>query len=259
MERCNGNNDIRPNNARKIVLGLIIIALGAFLLADNLSGLSGYLRSIIFSWPMLLVAIGFLNLFGRRSYMTGLILIIAGGFFLIPKIFYNIDIDFTRLFWPVILIAIGLMIIVRRGMGYEHRHFHRHFHHHFHTQTLNDNSNSNNSDDGYIDEVNIFGGGKKNIMSQNFKGGRITCIFGGSELDFTHAQLAEGTNVIDIVCMFGGTSLIVPADWKVRSDVVSILGGFSDKRVSITSSSSQNRELIIKGVAIFGGGDVKSI
>jgi len=251
MERCNGNNDHRPNSVRKVVFGLIIIALGALLLADNFEGLSEHIRSVVFSLPMLIVAIGILNLFGRRSYLTGLIIIMIGVFFLIPKIFFNITPDFTRLFWPAILIAIGVLIIVRRGMGHDHDH--HHFHKHFHNYTATD------TPDGYIDEVNIFGGSKLKIVSQNFKGGRITSIFGGTELDFTHAQLSEGNNVIDIVCMFGGASMILPADWHVRSEVVSILGGFADKRMNIANPAAKDRELVIKGVAIFGGGEIKSI
>ena len=250
MEQNNENNNQRPNT-RKIVLGLIIIVLGALLLADNFEGLSGYIRSIVFSWPMLFVAIGILNLFGRRSYVTGFIFILIGVFFLIPKIFFSIDPDFTRMFWPMILIAVGILIIVRRGKGHEHHH--HHWHNHFHDNTVSDSS------EGFIDEVNIFGGSKIKVVSQKFKGGKITSIFGGSELDFTNAQLAEGTNVIDIVCMFGGTTLILPADWHVRSEVVSILGGFADKRIKISNVASPDRELVIKGVAIFGGGEIKSL
>jgi predicted membrane protein len=250
MEQSNEkNNDQKPNSARKVVFGLIIVVLGALLLADNFEGLSWHIRSIVFSWPMFFIAIGILNLFGRKSYVTGFIFIMIGVFFLIPKIFYNIDPDFTRMFWPLILIGIGVMIIVRRGVRHEHHH---HFHRHFNENSVTDRP------EGYIDEVNIFGGSKIKVVSQNFKGGKITSIFGGTELDFTNAQLAEGTNVIDMVCMFGGASMILPTDWHVHSEVVSVLGGFADKRFKISNAVASDRELVIKGVAIFGGGEIKS-
>jgi predicted membrane protein len=249
MERCNGNNEFKPNGTRKVVFGLIVVALGALLLADNFQGLSGHIRSVVFSFPMLLVAIGILNLFGRRSYVTGLIIITVGIFFLIPKIFNSIDPDFTRLFWPLILIAIGIVIITRRGFGHAHHHFHLHF----------DETAPADETNNYIDEVNIFGGGKKRISTQNFKGGKITSIFGGSELDLTNAQLADGTNIIDMVCIFGGSSLILPADWNVRSEVVSVMGGFADKRLNISNATSKEKVLLVKGIAIFGGGEIKSV
>jgi predicted membrane protein len=254
MEKVTEENSHRPNNLKKVILGLIVIALGALLLADNFEGLSYHIRSIVFSFPMLIIAIGILNLFGRKSYVTGLILIMVGIFFLIPKVFYGIAPDFTRLFWPIILIAIGILIIARRSI----RNGHNHFHHHHCGPQWEDSSPVNNFDN-YIDEVNIFGGGKKRITAENFKGGKITSIFGGSELDLTNAKLAEGTNVIDMVCIFGGSSIIIPADWDVRSEVVSILGGFADKRLSISTPVSKDRVLLIKGVAIFGGGEIKSV
>lgn len=247
MERCNDSNNQRPNSAKKVAFGLIIIVLGALLLADNLGRLNWQVKEVVFSFPMLIIAIGILNLFSRRNYFTGVVIILVGVFFLIPEIF-TFTFNFTHLLWPVLLIAIGILIIVRRGVGHHH-----HFHHQMHDQLVNDNP------DGYVDEVNIFGGSKVRIVSQNFKGGRITSIFGGSEIDFTHAQLAEGTNVLDMVCIFGGTSLILPSEWHVRSEVVSILGGFADKRLSNSNPIVRDRELVIKGIAIFGGGEIKSI
>ncbi len=111
----------------------------------------------------------------------------------------------------------------------------------------------------FIDEVSIFGGGEKIVTSSQFKGGRITSIFGGSKINLMNSSLAEGNNVIDIFCTFGGTTIIVPAGWTVKVEVVSIFGGFSDKRERMPNLVfDQDRTLIIKGVAIFGGGEVKS-
>jgi len=196
---------------------------------------------------MLLIAIGCMNLFSRKGYFGGLIMILIGFFFLIPEIHF-FSFDFTRLFWPILLIAIGLLIIFRRsiGSGMNHKYVH-----------CKNNPTSNG--DGYIDEVNIFGGSKQQNVSQNFCGGKITAVFGGSELDLSRAKLAEGVNVLDMVCIFGGTVIIVPSDWHVRTEVVSILGGFADKRHNIpTAAVTRDRELIIKGVTIFGGGEIKS-
>ena len=46
-------------------------------------------------------------------------------------------------------------------------------------------------DEDYIDEVSIFGGTKKKISAQNFKGGKITTVFGGSEINFLDTQLSN--------------------------------------------------------------------
>jgi predicted membrane protein len=84
----------------------------------------------------------------------------------------------------------------------------------------------------YIDDMSIFGGGDR---------------------------LAKGRNIIDIFTVFGGCKFIIPEDWDIKIDVSSVFGGFSDKRsVRRDVPRDPSKELIIKGVAIFGGGDVVS-
>jgi predicted membrane protein len=246
MIRYDEEENVKPNTNKKLVLGLIIMFLGAILLADNFNMLPYGLKSIIFTWQMLLIAIGCLNLFNRKGYLGGLIMILIGLFFLIPQI-HLFSFDFTRLFWPTLLIAIGILIIFRRNISGSH---HKHF------QCKN---SSTTTKDGFIDDINIFGGSKKQNLSQNFCGGKVTAVFGGSEIDLSRAKLAEGTSVLDMVCIFGGTVIMVPSDWHVRTEVVSILGGFADKRHNLPSTPvDKDRELIIKGVTIFGGGEIKS-
>jgi len=50
--------------------------------------------------------------------------------------------------------------------------------------------------------------------------------------------------------------LVVPADWNVKVEVFNIFGAYADKRMA--SQIDYNKTLVIKGVTIFGGGEVKS-
>ena len=122
---------------------------------------------------------------------------------------------------------------------------------------LDVNSGKYSSDN--IDELNIFGGGERTISSDNFKGGKFTAVFGGSTIDFLDAKLATGTNVIDVFMVFGGVKFVIPSHWDVKVDVVSIFGGFSDKRRNVSVKSDSESMLVIKGIAIFGGGEMKSM
>lgn len=72
------------------------------------------LPGFIFSWPMVLVIVGLIMIAGKRS--SGVVLIIVGGVFLIPKIFEIGGISGT-LFLPVLLIAIGVGLIVKHSMA----------------------------------------------------------------------------------------------------------------------------------------------
>ena len=113
--------------------------------------------------------------------------------------------------------------------------------------------------DDYIDYVNVFSGGERQIVSDNFRGGKVTAVFGGSELDLTKAKLAPGRSELEIACVFGGATIIVPDDWFVTIEVTPVLGGFGDSRkLNPGRTVDTTRQLVIKGAVVFGGGEVKS-
>ncbi len=237
------NFDHRPHRSysatSKIAIGLVLILVGFMLVIRNTGLMPDYFQDIIFSWQMLLIAIGFIMILGTGNKAPGLIVMAVGGFFILPEVF---DIPFRtyRLFWPAVLIIIGVIVLSNA------RWFRKE----------NWTSKSSTSSD-VIDMVNIFGGGERRLMSQNFQGGKISCVFGGAEIDLTKAKLAEGINELEISCVFGGISLIVPPDWNIIIDVTPVLGGFSDSRKGFSSTIDMSRTLVIKGATVFGGGEIK--
>ena len=113
--------------------------------------------------------------------------------------------------------------------------------------------------DDFIDYVNVFSGGERQIVSQNFKGGKISAVFGGIELDLTKAKLAPGRNILEIAAVFGGATIIVPDSWYVTIEVTPVLGGFNDERkLHPGRTMDTESQLVIKGAVVFGGGEVKS-
>ena len=104
--------------------------------------------------------------------------------------------------------------------------------------------------------MDVFGGGDRIIHSQNFRGGKITHIFGGSKYDMTNAQLAPGKNHLEIVWIFGGSKFIIPEGWDVKVEVTAVFGGFSDKRIRSMVVKDADRSLIVTGTCIFGGGEI---
>jgi predicted membrane protein len=234
-------NNCENKRMKKVTFGIIVVIIGALLMASNFGYLPYQWRHIFFSWEMLLIAIGVVNLVSRESKTTGLILIAIGSFFLLPDLF-DFSFSFIRLFWPVLLIVVGLSLILSKGSSLKWHRRHK----------------KGTIDTGVIDEFNVFSGSKRRFANQVFKGGEVSNVFGGAELDLTQAILNEGENVLNIHCVFGGIALIVPADWNVRIEVVSIFGGFSDERKIIRQSTDDSKVLVIKGNCIFGGGDIKS-
>ena len=94
------------------------------------------------------------------------------------------------------------------------------------------------------------------MTSPMMEGGRITSIFGGSEVDLTKAKALPGAT-IDVLTLFGGSEIRVPADWKIKIEVTAILGGFEDKRTDL-SHDDDAPVVVIKGLTMFGGGEIKS-
>jgi predicted membrane protein len=65
---------------------------------------------------------------------------------------------------------------------------------------------------------------------------------------------------IDVANIFGGSKIIVPEDWNIKIEVVSIFGGFDDKRsASVIARSNTSKVVVIKGACIFGGGEVTTM
>jgi len=238
-EHKNPQCQSRKNIFKSVVFGIVVLAAGVALLLKNVEIITPEDSEVIFSWQMLIIAIGFINLFGRGTGF-GFILMLVGGFFLASE-FYGLPVEFSKVFWPALLILAGIMVVFGSMSNFwkKQRWF----------------KSSDNID--VIDEVSVFGGAERNIVSNNFKGGKILAVFGGSKFNITKSVLAEGKQELDLVLVFGGTHLIVPPDWNVKIETMNILGGFSDKR--ITSIVDPNKTLIIKGIAIFGGGEISSL
>lgn len=239
MERESQN--FKRSGRAHLLLGIVLMFLGLFLIADMADIVPWRLRDFIFTWQALLILLGIIFISNKESKGTGIILIAIGGFFLLPR-FFELPYYWRSLFWPSMLIILGLVVIFGgRRPGGKKAYF---------------GSNSRTSGEDYLDDVAVFGGGDRNVTSQQFKGGKITHIFGGSKYDFSRARLAPGENELELVLAFGGTKLIVPEEWDVKIEVTSVFGGFSDKRVRSIVERDREKTLVITGVNVFGGGEI---
>ena len=240
-ERRHFRHDHHHLTNNRSLIGVILVLAGLFLVIRNTGFFPAFIDQIIFSWPMLLLAIGLVITIGSSGGKTsGLIVMAVGGFFLIPLIFRE-TFHMYNMFWPSIFIIIGVIFIFTRRRPWGAA------------------STASVAGDDYIDYVNVFSGGERQIVSENFRGGKITAIFGGTELDLTKAKLAPGVSELEIACVFGGATIIVPDDMNVKIEVTPVLGGFGDSRkLHPGRTVDTSKQLVIKGAVIFGGGEVKS-
>jgi predicted membrane protein len=256
----------RGAGSGKVWAGLFLLLVGGVLLLDQM----GFpLPDWLFSWHILLIALGlFMGL--RHGFRGGawLILVVIGGIYLIQD--YYPDIHLQRFIWPGLLIFVGLLIILkprhhRREWDLAWREeFHRRRRCKYERSPWGSSARSNTfsttkegySSEDFIDTTAIFGGVHKKIVSKNFQGGDITTVMGGTELDLTQADF-KGQVKLDVTQIMGGTKIIVPAHWEVRSEVTAVFAGFEDKRQQ-PAVINPEKVLILSGTSIFGGIELKN-
>ncbi|MBK0378369.1 LiaF transmembrane domain-containing protein [Mucilaginibacter segetis] len=252
----------------KIMAGVILLIVGGILLIQQFNFF--FFPSWLFSWPMWLIVWG-LYVGAKHNFRKPIwfILIILGVGFLLDREIPGFDI--SGIMWPILIIAFGLWIILRRNYGDKYlgdtdqAKPNATFAEVDYTVKPNDDVPPINpnpgvppySPDDHLDATAIFGGVNKSIFSKNFRGGDITNIFGGTELDFTQADI-NGRVVIDITQVFGGTKIIVPANWHVVSDLAAVFAGVDDKRIKNPQVIKSDKILMIKGVSIFAGIEIRS-
>ncbi len=234
------------NNSKRITLGLLFIAIGVIFLLRIGNLLPFTLPVVFLSWQMILIVLGIIFLLTENNKSTGLILLTIGSVFMASSHFGIGIWQIIRLAFPAFLVVAGVLLLLPGRRYFSGRQRYRHT-----EENIKDR----------IEEVNVFSGGSKVINSDNFMGGEITCIFGGSELNFRQAKLAPGNNILEITCIFGGVTLYVPEDWTVKLDAAAVFGGFSDSRVNsnIRMVTDPEKVLVVKGVVIFGGGEIKLV
>jgi hypothetical protein len=222
----------------RVFVGFMIILIGVIFLLGSLDKLDvGYVFSNY--WPMLLVFVGIWQLFaaGGRNPETGIILIIIGGLFMLS--YWDIlGVNAWKVIWPVVIIGVGLWILLKPRVF----------------QRSPSGPGIREDDLGLF---TMFSGLNRRIESQQFRGGRASVIFGGIDLDFTGAELAEGKATVELTAILGGMDVRVPRNWKVEVDGNAILGGVDDEHKSEIKEDNPQK-LYIRATAILGGIDIRN-
>lgn len=256
-------NQIRPfQGARSSrIWGGVVLLIGGFLLLAYKMGapIPGWL----FTWPVILIAIGLLTGIKSRFHNPGsFIMILIGVIFLLDRTIAGIN--FHDYLVPLILIGVGIVFIFRpknhRCHGRRSDRFNRN-----NSNWSNEASSSgdpatqnnpgNFDDSEQINLQAVFGGIKRTITSKNFKGGEIMSFMGGSEINLMQADIQHPV-VLEVNNIFGGTKLIIPSNWDVKNEISAVFGGVEDKRSFNNSVPDSNKKILLKGSCVFGGIEV---
>jgi len=107
--------------------------------------------------------------------------------------------------------------------------------------------------------LGLFSGSDKKIINEQVKGGLLVSIFGNAKLNLVDAKLYKEKNIINIIVLFGGCTILVPPEMYVDTQILPIFGSFKNRNDYIIEDSNQtNKKLIVRGITIFGGGSVRN-
>jgi LiaF transmembrane domain len=227
-------NTLTPSLAQgpkgRLAVGLVFIVIGLLLTFDQagIVNLEGFGRF----WPLLLIGIGIVKVRqpiedGQRAVGTALLLV--GGLFQLLGI-----LSWGRA-WPLLLVGAGCLLLwqaVERPRDPEPA----------------------RSTSPFVSELVLLGGCKRSLRVADFRGGYVTAVLGGIELDLRQCRMASSPAVLDVVAFWGGIDLKVPPEWTVEAKVVPIMGGVEQKSsLSEGPQTGEGPRLVVRGYAVMGG------
>ncbi len=222
----------------RLIIGFGIVLIGLLFLLNNLDIVDAhqYLRF----WPAILMLLGVAYLIRPGSAgarVWGAVLLFAGTGLLLDHMEY---IHFRLWdFWPVILVIAGGSIVLQ---AYRYRN--------------RPSAAAEASDDSTITGTAVMSGFKRASNAQDFRGGQLTAVMGGIELDLRRASMKSGEAVIDIFTMWGGIEMRIPEDWTLVNRMTPFMGGVED--ATVPPSTATGKRLVLTGTAIMGGVEVRN-
>lgn len=214
-------------------IGVLLVLGGVIFLLDAADVVPA--RSILSDWwPLVLVLLGLYSMFGSPGSLTGGGILTAIGAILLLATLDIIDIPLWQLIIPLILIGAGLSFVIR-GLG---------------GGGAADRSNRL-SLMGVLTEQHV------RSESANFTQASLTSVLGEVTLDLRNATLDPGGASVDIFCLLGEATVIVPRGWRVHLDGMPILGDFTDKTDHDQHLPHNTPEITITGVSILADVEIK--
>lgn len=108
------------------------------------------------------------------------------------------------------------------------------------------------ADANEIDLVTIMDGGRYASTAAAFRGGRVTCWYGGLDVDLREATLDPAGARLEVRTAFGGTRLVVAPDVPVRVHAPAVFGGSSNETRAVEPTADVPG-LEVGGFTVLGG------
>lgn len=224
----------RPALSPRLVVGLFVVVVAVLFLLEN-AGLVEIDRFLPW-WPMILVVLGGTQLVwshGLGPRLVGAFMVGAGALFLYAN-HYPDRLDWATAWgwlWPVALLLVGVVLLLSRRTGDEL------------------------DDDNRLSAFLLMSGHSLKSTAPRFRGGELTLVMGGYQLDLTGARMTEDDGLIEIFALMGGLELRIPRDWTVQTEVTCLMGGIDNKA---SADPGASHVLRLKGCVIMGGIEIEN-
>ena len=214
----------------RTIAGAAIIGVGVLALLNSLNVVS---IGEVFQdwWPIAIIVAGILFFMNDpRNFIWPLILVTVGSLLQLRELDI-ISVNPWQLFWPLVIIAVGISTLVNRS------HTHR---------------GVNKKD---LDDITaLLAGSSTKNESKNYKGGKVSAILGGIEIDLREAEIKEDAT-LNVLTVLGGVDIKVPEGWEVKSTITPIAGGVE---VKTKPAGKKAPVLTIVGDVVLGGVEIKN-
>lgn len=212
-------------------VGLSFILLGFALLLHQADVIDLW-RALSTWWPLILIAVGVVQLFKRElsASISGALLLIIGFLFLLNQ---WLDLNVAAYIIPLALMIVGAVILLAKGK-----------------QEPPPNEHAD------LNTFVLFSEANTKCRSQQFQGGTVTTIFGSAEIDLREAVIQDGAS-IQLTTVFGNIELIVPNNVRVEITGFPIFGGWED-RSKVREEEEHPVTLRLHCVTVFGGAEIKN-
>lgn len=178
----------------------------------------------------------------NRRIVFGAFLVIAGVLALLNNLGLIFIPSLWRLFWPVVIIWVGVNMLRRHSRG------------HGVWEARGDFAPAADAD-AALNLSAVLGRAQHKSTVRSFSAADLTAFLGEVNLDLRDATMEGNVATVELFTMMGGMEIFIPSDWTVDNQVTPVLGGFEDKT---NRPKDAAKRLIIRGTVMMGGVEVKN-
>lgn len=217
--------------------GIFFIAAAVLLIAGNFWDFA-YINVWTFVLTILLLAALLKSI--RKKNISGVIFAVAFLCMIYAKPLGIANLSPWTILAAALLLSIGVSFLYHPGKKEEYHHM----------VTDHDFKEIETVDENTMHFDITFGSGIKYINTDDFRGAKAECSFGGMKLYFDNALMQAEQAVLEVDLTFAGLEIYLPKEWELVNRTSAVFGGV---KVENRHQGDCGHQLVLTGDVVFGG------